>query len=361
MSSITELIQLSRFAGERFDLTQANCGNASFKTDEGTMWIKVAGTALSDVRAIEDFCEISLDGPLSFIAANLTLSADRSTDDIDRAAVDCLIAANRSRRNLPSHDTFLHSLLGPFTLHTHPPVVTSIVCQRGWREKIAGLIPDALFVDYNTPGPRIAIAMAEVLREQGWKPGDRAIVFLQNHGLLVSAESVVEVARITDEVVAKLSYFLGVEWSRYRLSNRVSELILSTTGELVCSYLSEDRVLQDAVRKNPSSLLAQPVFPEQVINAGPAGLELTSMDDDRPLVNYIERYGQLPRVIVYRASMNQLFIVAETMSRCREIEQVLKAHTMTLLSAQMPNVQFLPDDELIYLMNWEAEKYKQTV
>jgi hypothetical protein len=162
-------------------------------------------------------------------------------------------------------------------------------------------------------------------------------------------------------VVAKLSYFLGVDWSRYRLCNRLSDLILATTGDLVCSYLCEDSVLIDAVRRNTSALLAQPVFPDQVIYAGPAGLELTSFDDEKPLVNYIERYGQLPRVVVYRASSNNLFIVSENVRRCREIEEILKAHVLTLTSASMPQVQFLSDDELIYLMDWEAEKYKETV
>ena len=79
------------------------------------------------------------------------------------------------------------------------------------------------------------------------------------------------------------------------------------------------------------------------------------------MINYVERYGQLPRVILYKASIDHLFIVSENMRRCRDIEQVLKAHALTLLSASIPQVQFLQDDELIYLMNWEAEKYRQTV
>jgi hypothetical protein len=179
--------------------------------------------------------------------------------------------------------------------------------------------------------------------------------------MVIAAETASEIAATTNDVIAKLSYFIGVDWSRYRLTNRISDLVLSTTGRLVCTYLSEDRVLLDAVRRNPSVLLAQPVFPDQLIYAGPAGLELTSLDDDKPLINYIERYGQLPRIMVYRASSSQLFIVSKTMQKCREIEQILKAHALTLMSATIPNMQFLPDEELIYLMNREAEKERQTV
>jgi hypothetical protein len=359
MPVVTDLIQLSRFAGERFDLVQASGGNASLNTPDGKMRIKASGRAMSDIVSEDDLCELSCEDLLDFIEANM--GKDLTAEELEEPANECLQLANRTPERRPSNETFLHALFGPLTLHTHPPVVTSIVCQRGWREKISTLIPTAHFVDYATPGPCVAIKMAEALKEANWKIGDRAIVFLQNHGMIISGHTASEVAATTNDVVARLSYFLGVEWSRYRLTNRISDLILSTTGDLVCTYLTEDRVLQDAVKKNPSILLAQPVFPDQVMYSGPAGLELTSLDDEKPLTNYVERYGQLPRVVLYRSSSSQLFIVAETMRRCREIEQVLKAHALTLLSASMPQVQFLPDDELIYLMNKEVEKDKQTV
>jgi len=362
MAELSELIELCRFAGERFDLVQASGGNASFRLPDGTLWIKAAGKALSEVSTEKDLCHVSLEKPLQFLTKN-KLSTDLSNDDIDRDATDCLQSAISTDSNgiQPSNETFMHCLLGPVTLHTHPPVVTSIVCQRGWRDRISALIPNAIYIDYHTPGVRLALALAQELKKANRQAGELTVIFLQNHGLVVSGGSSGEVASGTNDVVAKLSYFLGVDWSRYRLSNRISELILSTTGNLVCSYYCEDRILLDAVRRNHSVLLAQPVFPDQLVYAGPAGLELTSLDDEKPLFNYIERYGQLPRVILYKASSDHLFVVAETMRRCREIEQVLKAHALTLLTASIPYVQFLQDDELIYLMNWEAERYRQSV
>lgn len=361
MPELSELIELCRFAGERFDLVQANGGNASCRMPDGTLWIKASGKALSEVSTEKDLCHVVLDQPLQFMSKT-KLTTDLSTDDIDRDAAECVHASLAEANGAqPSNETFMHCLLGQVTLHTHPPVVTSIVCQRGWRDRIAALIPSAIYVDYHTPGIRLALALAQELKKANRPPGERSIIFLQNHGLVVSGNSAGEVAATTNDVVAKLSYFLGVDWSRYRLSNRISELILSTTGHLVCSYYCEDRVLLDAVRRNHSVLMAQPVFPDQLVYAGPAGLELTSLDDEKPLFNYIERYGQLPRVILYKASTDHLFVVAETMRRCREIEQVLKAHALTLLTASIPYVQFLQDEELIYLMNWEAERNRQSV
>lgn len=358
MPEIHELIELCRFAGERFDLVQANAGNASMRLPDGTIWIKGSGLALSEVNSEKELCNVSVHEPLEFIGKHVSNGAE-AHEEIDRSAQRCIVTASRSNGRCPSNETFMHCLLGPLTLHTHPPVVTSIVCQRGWKEKIRTLVPNALCVEYQTPGIHLALALNKVLIEAGWKLGSKAAIFLENHGLIVTGSSAAEVAAGTNDVVAKLGFFLGVDWSRYRLSNRVSELIQTTSGQLVCSYYCEDRVLLDAVRRNPSVLMAQPVFPDQLVYCGPGGLELTSLDDEKPLLNYIDRYGQLPRVVLYKASTDHLFIVSESMRRCREIEQVLKAHALTLMSANIPEVQFLHDDELIYLMNRESEKQAQ--
>src|SRR5262245_17824708 len=53
---ISELIRLSRYAGERFDLVQAGGGNSSLKSDDHRMWIKRSGISLSDVVSQHQFC-----------------------------------------------------------------------------------------------------------------------------------------------------------------------------------------------------------------------------------------------------------------------------------------------------------------
>lgn len=352
MLDLNELFDLCRYAGERFDLVQGTSGNASLHTPDGVMWLKPAGLSLSDLRSEEDLCQVSCEEPLLFISKH---SSGTSAHDnqLEQKAKDCVwTAAGKNRSVAP--ETLMHCLTGPLTLHTHPPIVMSIVCQIGWREKILGLVPEAICVDYATTGIHLALSLQRALTAHGWEPGKKAIIVIENHGLIVSGSSAGEVAATTDDVVGKLSFFIGVDWSRYRLSNRISELVQGVSEQPVCSFYCEDRVLLGAMKRNTSLLLAQPVFPEQARVCGPAGLELTSLDDVRPLVDYIDRYGQSPRVILYRASADHLFIVGKTMKNCREIEQVLKAHAMTLMSASIPKVRFLSDDELIYLMSEES-------
>ena len=50
MSEINDLVEISKYAGERFDLVQAGGGNSSVKFENGEMIIKASGFLLSDVN-----------------------------------------------------------------------------------------------------------------------------------------------------------------------------------------------------------------------------------------------------------------------------------------------------------------------
>lgn len=361
MEEITRLLDLCHFAGERFDLVQAAGGNASLVMDDGIMWIKTSGLSLSEIVSENELCRVSVAEPKALVAKLASEIHSMSDEQIDDAVNACLKSATKSDGKNPSNEWLLHSALGPYTLHTHPPVVTSVVCQRGWEARVINLIPKAIFVKYHTPGAKLAAAVARALKERNWTQGEKAVIFLENHGLIVSAKSAADVANITNEVVATLSYFLGLDWSRYRLSNRVSDLMYRLTGERVSSYYCEDQALIGAIRRNSSVLLAQAVFPDQVAYCGPAGIELTSLDDEKTVESYVEKYGQLPRVLLYKASSDHIFLIGPSIKKCRQMEEVLKAHILTLSATTMANVQFLSEDEMTRLSRNEAEKHRMTV
>ena len=50
MKEVNDFIEISKYAGERFDLVQAAGGNSSVKLDNGEMLIKASGSLLSDVK-----------------------------------------------------------------------------------------------------------------------------------------------------------------------------------------------------------------------------------------------------------------------------------------------------------------------
>ena len=74
------------------------------------------------------------------------------------------------------------------------------------------------------------------------------------------------------------------------------------------------------------------------------------------LSNYLTKYFELPKIILFEKS---LFIIAENVKKAKEIEDVLKFQIMVFDKNISNDFNLLGLDELSYLGNWEAEKYRQ--
>lgn len=358
IDKVRELVSLCTFAGERFDLSQAGGGNASFLAD-GDLWITASGWPLSDVKDESAMCRLDHTALSSAIDELL-----KKRDKVDKAELERLAGAavkqcSKSPGIRPSIETLMHALMGPYTLHTHPIAVTALLCRKNWREAIKSLFPEAILVRYETPGVRLALSLAEHLgrgSEHSTSPVSAKMVFLENHGLIVSGDSEEEVARVTDEVVLDVANHLGLDLSRYKLTNHLTNLLRAITDEPLCSYYCEDKILLDVLKKSEDLVMERPSWPDQLVYCGQAGVRLSSFGNKRTLTDFNAKYGRLPKIVVVD---EHLFLVDNSIKNCRRMEEVLKAHVMMLANADMDDVQFLSNDEQEYLLNWEAEKARQ--
>jgi rhamnose utilization protein RhaD (predicted bifunctional aldolase and dehydrogenase) len=361
-AEIADLIEISRFAGERFDLVQAGGGNTSVKLDDGRIFVKASGMALSEVGSGADFCLLQWPALLQFLSAcdaNLSVEALEAQAKVAVAAALTPVASSNRR---PSIEALLHCLLGKYTLHTHPIAVAALVCRKDWqkivRDIFASEFPqyqDSLFlVSYKTPGPALAVALQQQLREKDWQPASAdkaslAIVFLENHGLIVAGANKQVVMQITNEVVDKLASELAFNLYRYKLVNFASALVNQVCGTKWLAYLSDDHILQDALKRNSAYLLAPCATPDQLVYCGASGLALA---------DYLQKFGHPPKVIV---SGEHILLLGQSLRKCRESEEVLRSHVMLQMGGELDDMTYLAQDEVDYLSNWEAEKYRQSL
>lgn len=373
-TEIADLIEVSRFAGERFDLVQAGGGNTSVKLDDGRIFVKASGMALSEVGSEADFCLLQWPGLFEFMSSCAT---DASTEVLEAQAKVAVAAAmspvsSGSRR--PSIEALLHCLLGKYTLHTHPIAVASLVCRSNWQKQVTDIFAsafpqyqDALFlVPYKTPGPALAVALHQQLKERNWQPAtaDRAsiaIVFLENHGLIVAGANKQVVMQVTNEVVDRLASELAFNLYRYKLVNFASALVNQVCGTKWLAYLSDDHILHDALQRNPAYLLASCATPDQLVYCGASGLALSEFDSPeavQSVAQYLEKFGHPPKVII---SGEHILLLGQSLRKCRESEEVLRSHVMLQLGGELETMNYLPQEEVDYLSNWEAEKYRQTL
>ena len=85
-----------------------------------------------------------------------------------------------------SIETFLHAITGKYTLHSHPLLVNILTAREDAEEIVHELFPKAVFVPYRKPGAALAEAYDRIYRAKEAQGADGTVVFLQNHGLVVS-------------------------------------------------------------------------------------------------------------------------------------------------------------------------------
>ena len=355
MSEIRDFIDISRFAGERFDLVQAGGGNSSVKLDNGEMIIKASGFSLSDVNEKDGYSIVQTKQIADIIKIRRVVNA-KSKRDRENITSDLVRKATIDTSNRPSIETLLHSFLLKYTLHTHPVSVNVIVSQKGWRNILKTIFKDEkiALVEYQTPGVELAIALSNSLEGFEYLPN---IIFLQNHGLIITSNSKNEIFTITEEVLKKTEDYLKLDLSKYKFTTEISKALYRFRKRQTISYLSCDDFLNTELKKNKELFFQLPFCPDSLVYCGIGAVEINNLNKLDVLKVYKEKYYSTPNIIIYQ---NNLFIVSQNIKKAREIEDVLKFHIM-ILAQNNNDINFLPSTELAYLSNWEAEKYRQNI
>lgn len=346
-----KFISLSRYAGSRFDLLQAGGGNSSVKLDHRRMLVKASGYHLSEVESGKGYAVVDYPD----VASLLGTPAQWQDDDKHQrdANVSRLVEmSTRSSGVRASIEVFLHAVLGRFVLHSHPIAVNIIASQNNWAKNFTALFPDALCVPYRTPGIELGVELDEQVREffssHGYSP---AIIFLQNHGLIVSAETAEEVRQVTEDVVRKCGERCGMDLGRYSVVTAIAEYM----GDGSIAYLCEDRAITDLLKTHAVLFSLQPFCPDSFVFCGVVPLVVRNLSDKQALEAYRMDYQAAPKVIIYDG---QLYFVAKNVRKAKEVEEVYKAHLLALV-AMDGEVNYLSYEELSYLGNWEAENYRK--
>ncbi|MGB5238091.1 MAG: class II aldolase/adducin family protein [Flavobacteriaceae bacterium] len=351
---LIHFIEMSRYAGERFDLVQAGGGNTSVKYDGNKMYIKASGFLLSEVSTTKGFCTVLTDKVVS-IMDDLDVVDEADKRKKDMLASQKLNGAIFDGDNRPSIETYLHSLLYKYTLHVHAIAVNVFTSDKDWRNKLNELDSRALLVPYETPGIALALLLKDLLARYKSANGRLPkLVFLQNHGLIISSDNYEEVEELTERIVKKAERKAGLNFSRYRSTNMISRCYNRAFDSSNTTYLSEDKTIEDLLRRVRLELLQRPFSPDGFVFCGYSVLYLQELSE-KEFTKYRNRYYEEPKMIVYDG---HLYIVAADLKKAKMIEDVFK-NNLLIANALDNDLNFLEASEIEFLGNWEAEKYRK--
>jgi rhamnose utilization protein RhaD (predicted bifunctional aldolase and dehydrogenase) len=324
MVDLEALRRLSAKAGQDPLLVQAAGGNTSLK-DDGVMWIKASGTWLSEALTRDIFVPVDHPALMAALARN------------DPACESC-VAFLRGDLNAsglrPSIETTVHALMPQrVVVHVHCVNTIAWAIRADAEQRIAERLQGFrwAFIPYARPGLDLAGAIGERLR-----PGIDVLV-LGNHGLVVAASSVADAEALLDRVVAALRRPLRAAAT---FDEAALAAICQGTDYLPARDLETHALATDALALARGR--DKVFYPDHVVFLG-VGVA-TDMAGGAPLV-------ALPgKGVVARRDAAP---AAEPMGRCL-------ADVMRRVGPDDPLVALSPA-EIDRLLNWDAEKYRQTL
>lgn len=200
MKEIDALVAVSQKYGSDSRFVIAGGGNTSYKNAE-KLWVKASGFSMSTIT--EDGFAV-LDRALLNPMGEKVYSTDTALRE--EQVKNDLAAACITKDRRPSVETSLHNCIeAAYVVHTHPTLVNGLMCSNNAASLCKELFPEALYIEYTDPGytlfKKVYDRIQEYKKANGAEP---SVIFLQNHGVFVGAETPEKIDAIYADLVAKL-------------------------------------------------------------------------------------------------------------------------------------------------------------
>ena len=358
-TALLQIAELSRLYGSDPDYVFLGGGNTSVKIGN-MMYIKPSGAALGTIQ------------PEQFLAMDRTALQDilhldtASMGSVTREAAvkDALSAAVRPyNAGRPSVEALAHHLLEyQFVVHLHPTTVNGLTCGRDGKAACRRLFPDALWLDYCDPGCTLSKVLEQALNaaraERGRQP---QVVFLQNHGVFVGADTTAEIQQIYADMLKTLAAVYQQAGINGELDFAPADMgVVSKAAPALRTLLADqggNRALVHCLGRHPA--FAGPLTPDHIMNAksfafsGPANRAAISA--------YQQQHGCLPKVVCLSDDQT-LFAVGSTLKEALGVQTTLEnALKIEKYSAAFGGPRYLTPAEYTFIENWEAESYRRQV
>lgn len=349
-------IKISKYAGMRNDLAQAGGGNTSVKLDDKVMLVKSSGYQLADVSEDAGYSKVDYHRIVSYFEENMT---EKTADVLTEEKGKELLAEAQIEGSRASIETFLHSVTSKYTLHSHPMLVNILTARQGGMDVLKELFPEAIYVPYRKPGAALAETYYRIYRKHTEAGKSSEIIFLENHGLVVSSNHADQVIAKTEEVLHSIAKYLNMNNKAYEGATKIWDMITripELKDKIV--YTSENKYLAweyigDALIKKGTWNHA--FCPDCVVYAAKKILRLSDDFSRGDITAFMEKYG-LPVLICYHRN---LYIVAESVKKAQKIENVMSFGAQVQMANVEYGMNYLNDMQMEELLNWDSEKYRR--
>lgn len=374
-NSIQELVDISQFYGKRKEFVIAGGGNTSWK-DENYLYIKASGVSLATIDE-NGFCILDRDKIEKITSMDFSSDPVIREEQVKNALLNSRVNSESGLR--PSVETSLHNLFEySFVVHTHPTMVNALMCSQDAKSKTEELFGSkALFISYSDPGFILFTEIrTRILEFRQIVGSDPQVVFIQNHGVFVAANTIDEIKGIYSGIDSMI---------RSKVKDvpdislvPVSDKLLSVVPE-VRMILSESRVKTVRVFNNTLlshfceshqafSVVSKPFTPDQMVYCLSEYLFIENSGSPEFIVGEIKGKasgfkaikGVLPKVIFIKG---EGVLIADDSAMALDYlhDLVLDFCQIALMSESFGGPHPMTPDQIAFIENWEVENYRKKV
>ncbi len=373
-SNLSELVEISNYYGANSAYVLAGGGNTSYK-DKEYLYVKASGTELASITA-DSFVILERSRLASISSNNYSSNANEREEQVK---IDLYRSMANPLQNLrPSVETSLHAAIEyNFIIHTHPTLTCGLLCNTKAAELVKNLFGDnALYVSYSDPGYILFKAVEkEILAYRKSKGYDPKIIFLENHGIIVSANSITEIKSIYADIETKISATVkGPDLSPLPLDDKLAailpalrmicsdeniKVIRSINNKLIQHFVSDEIYFKQITTAfTPDNIVYCKASPLYIKNTGNADEILKACVSE--IDSYKNKYKYYPKVILIK-DLGMFAIEDNDRSAGIVLDVMSDALKVAWYAAQMGCPKPLNEKEIAFIDNWEVENYRRKV
>jgi rhamnose utilization protein RhaD (predicted bifunctional aldolase and dehydrogenase) len=363
---LQEIAEVSRYYGTAGDYVIAGGGNTSFK-DADYLYIKGSGVGLA---TIDESGFVKMDR--AKLTALWTNKYSDNSEEREAAILADMLAARcpGEENKRPSVEVHLHMLL-PFAyvVHTHPTLVNGLICSQKGAETVQKLF-DAIWIPSINPGYILSLAVKKAMdayRKE--KNHDAQIVFLQNHGIFVAADTIAEIKTIYEQIMKTVN---GQIVRKPDLSingdknNGDKTAEAEDVGRKLCALNNNgcfvflqnveiDKLVRNKAAFYPVSL---PYTPDHIVYAGSEPLFVEKgIPLEEAWKKAIEKTGRQPKTVALEG-LGVFTLGASEKTAHDAAELFLDAVKIAVYTESFGGPCFMESDKIDFINNWEAERYR---
>jgi ribulose-5-phosphate 4-epimerase/fuculose-1-phosphate aldolase len=179
-----DYMHLCKTLGNDINLIQDKGGNFSIKINDNLIIIKSSGVKLQDTNYNYGFSIVEYNKMLEYVTLNGFNMTETYLENI-----------KSNNLNKPSMETGFHIILDKIVVHTHPIYLNILLCLENSSEIIKSLFNhfDYLYIKYKNPG-------VDLIKEIMVNHHKQKIIFLENHGLIVCGDNMLNLINLTKEI-----------------------------------------------------------------------------------------------------------------------------------------------------------------